>query len=180
MKIFKANRRAFTLLEMILILAIIAIISGVFWANYYGGESRSQLINAQRGLIKNLRLAQTYSLSGKQYSGNLPVGGWGVHIDIATTTYLFFADVDGNQVYDVGEASTAYGGRSEVLPTGVAFESIAPADIVDITFSVSGTPRANIYDGASTSSEATIVFTESENETNSTVRVGESGLISDQ
>ncbi|HNX11194.1 MAG TPA: prepilin-type N-terminal cleavage/methylation domain-containing protein [bacterium] len=176
----KARQSAFTLLEMILVLSVIAIISGLFWANYYGGEKRSQVINAQKELIRQLRLAQTYSLSGKQYNNNLPLGGWGLHVNQASTTYLFFADVNGNQVYDTGEANVTAGGRVGTWPAGITISSSTPADILDITFRGQTSPWANIYDGAATSSEATITFYEGENSSTAMVRINEGGLISDR
>jgi len=177
----KLNRQpAFTLLEMILVLAVIAIISGVFWANYYSGDTRSRIINAQKGLVRDLRLAQTYSSSGKQYGDVLPLGGWGIAVNQASSSYIFFADVNGNSRYDSGEASPAMGGRVITLPEGVSISALAPAPQAFVLFGSTSSLLASISDSnTSTSSEFRLTFIESENDSTASVLVNEQGLVSD-
>ena len=179
-KIFRAGRRSgFTLTELLVVVAIIAIVTGVLAANYYGGENRDQVINTSANLVRDLRVAQSNSLGTIRYDGLAPLGGWGIHLNKASSSYLLFADLNGNSIYDDGEAATTFGGRAISLAGPVAIDSISTGDVLDITFSPTA-PKAIIYNGINTSTDAEIIFKESISNSTSSVLVNEAGLIASQ
>jgi prepilin-type N-terminal cleavage/methylation domain-containing protein len=181
MKIISKNKAGFTLIELLVTLAIIATVTGVFLANYYGGETKSQLIEVTDSLLGDLRFAQSNSLGAVRYDGTVPAGGWGVHLETASTTYLLFADVDGDLEYDDdgSEFSDNNGGRSINIPDSVVLTNLDGAAAVDITFSTSS-PLAIIYDGVATSSSLRVTFTDQVNNATSSVLVNSWGLISNE
>ena len=84
---------AFTLVEMIVSIAIIALISTIFLANYRTGIRRSDLSMSTNVLAADVRLAQSYSLGLTKFNGVFPAGGWGVFFDLSyPDRYYIFAD----------------------------------------------------------------------------------------
>lgn len=113
-------KKAFTLIEILVVISIIGLLGGIFWANYQGSERHSQLTSARDTFLQNLRLAQSNALAGTELDGTIPSGGWGLRIDASSTTYVVFADKNGNQVYDEGEETS-----NIALPEGVEFYKVA-------------------------------------------------------
>lgn len=90
------NQKGFTLTEMLISTAIIAIISATFVGNIrYGGERGRLNIAAQR-VISDLRQVQDFALGLKEYDdgGTLvyPDGGWGIHFTTLSNSYTLYAD----------------------------------------------------------------------------------------
>ncbi len=105
----------FTLVEMLITIAILSILSGVLITNFRQGENSSKLKQASLALVQDLRSAQSYSLAGKivkrcanslatacsldaQCSPDLcsdvvPVGGFGINI-ASETLYNLFTDMN--------------------------------------------------------------------------------------
>lgn len=128
------NLAGFTLIELLVSIFIIAVMSGLFMANYHNTNKRSEIGMIKQKLASDIRLAQNYSLGSKTYNGvATPVGGWGVHFSLADPThYIIFADKNapsGNKVYDAGEAV-----ETKTLPAGLTIYSLSPANTVDIVF----------------------------------------------
>ncbi|MFH1661812.1 MAG: prepilin-type N-terminal cleavage/methylation domain-containing protein [Candidatus Falkowbacteria bacterium] len=91
---FKESRSGFTLVELLTSIFIIALISGVFMANYHVTNEKNKLDLAAQELASNIRLAQNYALGSKEFNGSIPVGGWGVEISYNDVIYKIFADLD--------------------------------------------------------------------------------------
>ena len=78
------NLTGFTLIELLVSIFIIAIMSSIFLVNYHATNKRSELGMVKQKLASDIRLAQNYSLSDKEYeSGKTPKGGWGGHFGLA-------------------------------------------------------------------------------------------------
>ncbi|OIO07545.1 hypothetical protein COX21_02335 [Candidatus Falkowbacteria bacterium CG23_combo_of_CG06-09_8_20_14_all_41_10] len=128
------KKAGFTLIELIVSVSIMAIIVGIFLANYYGSEPQSQLINATSALMRDLRLAQTRGAAGVNY-GHDPSPGWGINMASGTSAYWLFADINGDHVYNTStESSTVKGSREIILPAGVTISGIDLGDPMNITF----------------------------------------------
>jgi prepilin-type N-terminal cleavage/methylation domain-containing protein len=91
MKIKFRERRynAFTLIELMMVMAIIGIMSVVAYATLTGGRPAARLKSAQREVAAVIRLAQGYALQGKTQNGATPCG-YGVSFDNNKTTYHIF------------------------------------------------------------------------------------------
>jgi prepilin-type N-terminal cleavage/methylation domain-containing protein len=173
----------FTLIEVLISLFIIVVMTTVFLANYKGGERSNNLFLAQQQLISDLRTSQNKGLGSTSYNGSFPAGGWGVHLSTASpNNYIIFADVNGNDAYEAGEADPIKGGQTVLLPPGIIINSLLTVDGVsspaslDIT-SLPPDPVTRIYNGAATSSIGYITLKNTVTSRTSIIMVNALGLI---
>ena len=98
---------SFTLIELLLSIAIVAIISSFSFSFYTRFLTQSSLSNTVNQLTGSLRKAQTYSMSGKQGSS------WGVNYSNQTLTMFkgtsFGQDHSFDEVYNVVNSITVDG-----------------------------------------------------------------------
>ncbi|MBZ9572490.1 prepilin-type N-terminal cleavage/methylation domain-containing protein [Patescibacteria group bacterium] len=89
----------FTLVEIIVVIAIIIILSTMIFANYRSGEQQLALQRATSKLTQDIRRAQEMAMSSKEYQlGQIPEGGYGVYIEPLPNPpyereYTLFADI---------------------------------------------------------------------------------------
>lgn len=74
MPTFSQKHRAFSLIELLTVIAIIGIISAVAFVSLNSNKSASRLKTAQREVTSTIKLAQTYALQGKTQGGVTPCG----------------------------------------------------------------------------------------------------------
>ncbi len=101
----KASRsRGFSLVELLVVCAIIALVSGIMLANHtqYGG--RVVLQNFAYDVALSIRQAQVYGISVKRFGVGASATfdrGYGMYFDLSNpSTYFLFADVSQNGRYD--------------------------------------------------------------------------------
>ena len=140
---FKRNRKkAFTLIELIVVVAITAMVTTMVFANMRSG-GRSGDVNASveklAGVIKQ---AQMMALSGKLIDGSRPLGGYGVYLDTLTSpdydSYILFANTyePTNYKYDA-ENDTII--QTIKLGDKIRIDTVAGYSIIFVP------PRSNIY-----------------------------------
>jgi Tfp pilus assembly protein FimT len=102
----------FTLMELLASAFIMLVIAGVIIANQGKFNSSAALTNLAYETALLIREAQVYGISVREFSSSAQVS-YGVWFsNAAPTQYILFADQNGNQKYDVGEAvETATIGR---------------------------------------------------------------------
>jgi len=71
----QAKRRGFTVIEMLLVIGIIGILGLVSFPGIFQVLSQGYFTNTVERMVRTLRTAQSYSLSGKADSS------WGVHYE---------------------------------------------------------------------------------------------------
>lgn len=140
------EQKGFTLVEMLVVMAVMAIISSMVLVNYRGGERRNLLRLTAQEVTNTFIRAQNMSLSSQEFkaTGEVPEGGFGVRLNNYNNSYLIFADIDANIAYD---------GLSELvetlaLPDGIEIYSLNGATNntdLDITFTP---PDALVSDNA--------------------------------
>jgi prepilin-type N-terminal cleavage/methylation domain-containing protein len=149
----------FTLLELLVSLFVITMLAGIFLANYRGGSQSTDLTFAAQGVTSDIHAAVNNSLGFVAYGGSLPAGGWGIHFTKGANSYIIFADVNKNKLYNSGEADPALGGRVIALPKNLIISEllVGGAWDVDITF-LPPDPKITMYHcgGAATSSSVII------------------------
>ena len=130
MKIFKNNKKSgFTLIELLVSLFIIALMTGIFLANYRQCERQSDLILTSQLLVSDIRFAQANALGLVMYEENIPDGGWGVYFDKNNPSqYIIFADTNENRSYDLGEADEEKGGMIMNLPNDIEIIDLVVVD----------------------------------------------------
>ena len=90
----------FTLVEMLVVLAIIIVMTGIVIFNVNTERQNSALLHSAQKLSLDLRRAQTYALSSKGFKSDIDIPwGWGVHFfGAGSTSYVIFADRDNNKI----------------------------------------------------------------------------------
>jgi prepilin-type N-terminal cleavage/methylation domain-containing protein len=177
-------KHGFTLIEMMVSLAVIALVSVLFIANFHSANKRTDLILAAQTLVSDLHAAQNNSLGLTKYNGTVPPGGWGISLATSSNSYTLFADVDGNMQYSTStEGNVLYGARVTTLPANISISQLqtslaSSTPAVNVTF-LPPDPQTNIYDvnSGATSTLLTITMKESLNNTTKTVQVNFLGLV---
>ena len=118
----KKNFLGFTLIEMLVVLAVIGIITGVVLTNYRKGEKQYELQMAKQKIISEIRRVENMSLGAVEFKGEVPKGGFGISFDKdASSYYYIFADKDGEKDYDgTGELV-----RKVNLPSKIEISSLS-------------------------------------------------------
>jgi prepilin-type N-terminal cleavage/methylation domain-containing protein len=178
-------QKGFSLLELLVSLAIISMLIGVFLANYRGGTRKTELAMAAQKLASDVRFAQSNGLGSAEYANGVPDGGWGIYFEktVDDQQYLVFADLNANKKYDSGEAVVGSGGSRVDLPSNVSIYNLKfgsyNVDRLDITF-VPPDPLTNIYNSTHTPATTTagsVILRESYSGATSTVDINSLGLI---
>jgi len=155
-KNLKLKRKAFTLLELLLVVGITAVLSAV-GVGFYVNQQRVKILdNTAQEIANYLRYAQQKSVSQEQGLQ------WGVHFDNPTSGSDFYALYTG----------TTYSSPLETkyLPTGIIFATPATGNSVNVSFNkLTGTN----YSGTSQS----IVIQSTSSNATKTISVSSQGLI---
>jgi len=98
----------FTFVEMSVSVTIIGLLATLFITNYRSAERQQRLYASADQLVSDIRLMQSYALGAKKYDGQVPLGGWGINLDVGDPTkYLLYADTcaSGIGVYELACAT---------------------------------------------------------------------------
>ncbi len=130
--ITKNNNKGYTLIELIVSIAVIAIISSIMFANYHQGGAGESLNAAAQNLVSEIRKIQGYALSHKEFNGTIQTtGGWGIMLSSNPShhpeKFILFFDTD-----DSGKFNSS----SELYLDGLIGQDVKVTDI-----SFSGTSR---------------------------------------
>ena len=107
--VITSSKRGFTLIEMLVVTAIMILISGLLLASNsrFGGTVQLESLAYDIGL--SIRQAQVYGISVRQFSPGVYTAGYGMHFEMRSpTAYVLFGDaVSANGLYDTGELVTS-------------------------------------------------------------------------
>lgn len=143
--------RAVTLVEMMVVIAIIGIITGVTIVSFQSGKSSSRLQAAQREVAATIKLAQSYALQGKAQGGVTPCG-YGFRFSDSSHYEIFYNPSGGSTC----EAKNNDPSQRQWIDAGStpAAESLELNNGVTLSSSVLNTqiyftvPHANEYNSA--------------------------------
>lgn len=143
------NNKAFTLIEILAVISIIILLSGIVLVNYRVGERQFTLQRAAGKLASDIRRAQEMAMSAEELpGGGVPGGGYGVYFEKNTDNYKLYADVSPPDFrYDAGDQviETIY------LEKGVEISLVFPAK-TSINFTPPD-PTVNLKDSAGLDSD---------------------------
>lgn len=105
--LFLRAKRGFTLMEMLVVVGIVVVVSGVILASSSRLGGQFILDNFAYDLALTLREAQQYGISVQNFNGNFNVA-YGVHFDSSSpATYVLFGDATNpNGLYSPGLTPT--------------------------------------------------------------------------
>ena len=105
------KKKGFTLLELLVVISIITIITGIVFINYRPAQQQLALNRAASKLAQDIRRAQEMAMSTRAFtscSGGVQPSGYGLISDTnQPTAYYMFADCNNNQKWDFGVDSSA-------------------------------------------------------------------------
>jgi len=85
--------KGFTVLEMLVVLSIIGIITGIVIFDVGSQQRNLALLRSAQNLSLNLRQMENFALSSKTFKTSGVPCGWGIHFNGAgSTSYIIFAD----------------------------------------------------------------------------------------
>lgn len=146
MKFSMRFRKGVTLIELLIVISIIGIMTGISIVSLSGGRIEKELQAEANHLVAIIREAQNNALTGKQPTAGTTVCGWGLYVstDDPQTNYIMYYNAESDclaadKYYDFG-ASPISGNYS--LKNGVKFD---PAGITtkDTYFTI---PHATPYE----------------------------------
>ncbi|MBI4121986.1 MAG: prepilin-type N-terminal cleavage/methylation domain-containing protein [Parcubacteria group bacterium] len=74
--------RGFTLVELLVAIAIFGLLTAAVTANLRGSGPSRQLQEQSGNVVSLLRQAQVQAIAGQPFNGTVPVGGYGVHVAV--------------------------------------------------------------------------------------------------
>ena len=196
------GNKGFTLLELLVTMAIFVVVTAVILFNQNKFSSDTALSNLTYEIALQIRQAQSYGLQVHQNTGaNFDIG-YGIHFaangttPTSTTNFIFFADVDGDGVYTVagdGNPINTFALREGDVISDICvlnsntgsncFSTSTLLSSVDIVFKRPD-PAASITDSingsASKDSEVDLTVTSALGDRTKTIKVLNTGQISVQ
>lgn len=155
--------KGFTLVELLITVAVLAAVAAVAGINLFGYYSRQNLELTTEEFIALIRDAQNRSLT--QQDGNADGQGdqWGIHFENAATTQDF-----GRLFFGSSYASST-AAATNILRTGIQFTDPGPGTSKDVIFSkVTGLPDVSV---------TVIISLTGDSSASSTIYINENGRI---
>lgn len=118
--------KGFTLVEILVVTAIVIFLSAIVLANYQANSQQLALSRSAYKLSQDIRRAGELAMSAKEFQGAVPRGGYGIHLKLSWGNfYKLYADTNDNEKYDGadGEIETVY------LEKGVVLQDIFPSSL---------------------------------------------------
>jgi len=133
------KNKAFSLIEFLVTMSIFTVISMALFINYPQFKGRVALKRTVQEVALSIRQAQVYGLAVREFgagSGVFP--GYGVNFDInggETNSFVLFADVDADKLYDAGEDVEQYGIQTgDTIYELCANSCLTPINSLNIVF----------------------------------------------
>ncbi|MDP3043009.1 MAG: prepilin-type N-terminal cleavage/methylation domain-containing protein [bacterium] len=160
------SQAGFTIAELLVGIFIIALISGIFLANYRSADRQAKLNMAAQQVVSDIRTAQNYSLGLQEFEGSVPKSGWGARFNTASPdSYIIFADKDeGEYDYDAGEEY-----KTVDLPSDIIISNINIAVAVNAVNIVFMPPNPTTY--INTNNNTSVEITLKENISNAVKKI---------
>ena len=171
--------KGFTLIEILVVLAIIVVITGVVIFNIGSERQNSALLRSAQKLSLDLRRAQSFALSSKVFKTSGVPCGWGAHFNgVGSDNYIIFADLAVNQNCSDRDFIRAASGSEDFetinLESGIIVDSLS-GGLSDIVFTP---PDPTVtFTPAQISASVTLI---NKNSATRAITINKTGFISSQ
>ena len=135
----KNNIFGFSFMELLISVSIIVIITSISVSSFVFWKRNDNLRQSAFVLMSNIQKIQNMSLTGQMYNGNVPIA-YGIYFDDTNpSSYITFADVDGDYSYVEAEKIEDFN-----LLDNVNISNLIPIDVNTLTI-IFKLPKAEIY-----------------------------------
>jgi len=136
MKRIISRKRGFSLIELMVVISLISILSLFSFWGYNFQQNSLLLKRSKTQLIGDMEKVKEMAIASKEIHGIRPKGGYGIFLQKGSSSYILFADCNGNHLFD--HLNTCPGPSPEKLET-ISFKKKVyiqnlPADQVSLTF----------------------------------------------
>ncbi len=118
----RGRRSGFTLIEIIVTLAVMVVIMSIAAKSFNRGNSESNLNSAAETLASVIRSGAMSALGGEQFQLATPAS-WGIFLDPVEQEYTLFADLDGDDEYDTNEKHSVVSMTKNIVIYAIYFDS---------------------------------------------------------
>jgi len=130
------REQGFTIPELLVVVAIIVLMTGLMLPNWRSGERTLALSRVVHKAGQDVRRAQELALRAQAYTcPNDPaekISAYGVFFDQNTpTSYILFAECNDNNIYDVGTDGIV---ETIQLESGIEIQGVSPGPQISIVF----------------------------------------------
>ena len=150
-KIKKNNSKGFTLIETLVVIAVVSILSIVMLANHQGSQKQQSVQRAAHQLAGDIRRAQNMAMASVEHEGAIPEG-YGIYIEKNNPNYILFAD-DNNQTYQPSDFKV----EEIKFPSNIKINSISPAPGSHVSIFFEPPDPTTYINGDSSASIETVV-----------------------
>lgn len=121
-------KKGFTIIELLIVIAIVSVLSGIMVVNFRKGEAGTKLQRSAQQIIQSIREVQSMALSSAEYGG-VVYNYYGVYFNKQSMSTSYYIFASSNQVYNPGEEI-----KTVDLESGIVIDSISTGNQVNITF----------------------------------------------
>ena len=126
------SQKGFSLIELMMVIAIVGIASTIVIAQYSNSRDLKALSFGAKQIANDVRMAQNYAFGALESGGTNP--GYGISFSNNSSSYIIFADKNNDKTY--GGAGEEF--QTVNLPDGVTVQSLkvdnVDTDPVDVVF----------------------------------------------
>ncbi len=165
MKVGNKSGTGFTLIELLVVIGIIVLFSAIIFPNLNSGEKNLALERSSAKLVQDLGSAREMAMSAKAFALAPATfkGAYGIKFEINSSSYVLFADLDNDQIFDSNEAI-----ETIPLEKNIKISVLLPASPLTIIFTPPD-PTINI--------NSTATITLSNNIRIKNIKINKAGLI---
>jgi len=124
------NEAGFTLIEALVVMAIIFVLTSILVPGYRNFQYQFALLRSAYKLSHDLRRAQEMAVSAREVEGDVPPG-YGLELGSSSTSYILYADINGDQVYQQLQDVVI---ETIQIERGIFIHSVVPSIPLSVNF----------------------------------------------
>jgi len=127
------HEEGFSLIELMVVMAIITIISAIFFLNLREGEGGLALQRSAQAVTQNISATINNSLGGKEHGGTVSSGGFGIIFEENSQDIIIFANCNENNALDSSGAASSCDTATEGTPYPELFTTYTLEGTIEVS-----------------------------------------------